>query len=421
MSAKKDINIDSFQIPEGNFLKRLGYILAFIGPASIITSTAMGPGTATSVVTAGANYGYDLLWVVLLSGLICGGVSYFGGKLTAVTGKNVFEFFREKIGITFSNILFLVVLLTWYMIIFSQGATLKQLNDIMFGQQFSPYLFTATLLTIGFIYTSGKNLAIKIASIMCSIMAVIFFINAIYVQPDLTAVARGMVPKIPPLAQAAVIAGIIGGSGPGTSALWYSYGVKDAGWNKIAALKIIKWDQIIFASMFTIFSLGIFLSGAAVLNPAAIKVKSALDAAKAIEPLAGAFGKWVFLLGFWGAVFTTVGGMSMLATYPINGIFNVEGKLGQGTRRYFVWLGIALAALSGLVPAVTKNALPLLVNFMGLLSVGGFVIIGLLTIYTSSEKYMGEYKNKWYQTLLCVIILLFNFYGAIQYVLRFIR
>ena len=47
----------------------------------------------------------------------------------------------------------------------------------------------------------------------------------------------------------------------------------------------------------------------------------------------------------------------------------------------------------------------LLVNVMGLLNVGGLVIICILTFFTSSKKFAGEYKNKWYTTLMGIIIL----------------
>lgn len=416
LKIQKDI--DEFKLPDGNVVKKLMYILAFVGPASMICSTSMGPGTASSCIQAGSLFGYDLLWVIILSGVMCGGVAYIGAKVTAISGKNVFDFIRDKIGAAASFVLFIVVLCTWYMVIYSQGSTMRHLNDIMFGESLAPAAFVVTIVIIAYLYvTSSSNRVIKIASVMCTLMAVIFFINVFFVKPDVTKLATGIIPGLPSRDQAVIIAGIIGGSAPGTSALWYSYSVKNQNWDKPSSLGFIKCDQIVFAAMFTIFSLGIFLSGAAVLNPAGIQVSSALDAAKAIEPLAGSFGKYIFVAGFWGAVFTTIGGMSTLATYALNSLFHISESNSDSKVRRWVLLGIIISMIGGFSG---DNAMKLLVNFMGLLNIGGLVIILILTIYTSSKKFAGEYVNKWYTTVIGIIILGFNVYSAWTYVARFL-
>ena len=40
-----------------------------MGPAAIITSAFIGPGTITTSTLAGVNFGYALLWCVLFSGI----------------------------------------------------------------------------------------------------------------------------------------------------------------------------------------------------------------------------------------------------------------------------------------------------------------------------------------------------------------
>ncbi|NLZ51974.1 MAG: divalent metal cation transporter [Thermoanaerobacteraceae bacterium] len=413
--ATKDVT--KFEIPEGSIFKKLSYILSFIGAGSVLMSEAMGPGTATSCVTAGAQFGYMLLWIIVLSGIMNGVVAYIGGKMAVLSGKNAYEYIKDNTSQWFANGLIIIVLITWYLVIFSQGATIKHLTDIMFGSKFSTPAFIITVLAIGYIFASGKNRVIAIASAMCTAMAVIYLINAIYIKPDPVQLVNGLVPRLPSIDKAVIVAGIIGGSAPGTSALWYSYSVKDNKWKGPKALNYIAWDQIYFAFLFTIFSIGIYLSGAAVLHPAGIQVNSALDAAKAIGPLAGEMGKWIFVLGLWGAVFTTIGGMSSLGSYAINSIFKMGESLNDQKVKRITWVGIILSLFGGMVKG---NVLGLLVYFLGLLNVGGFVLISLLTYYTSSEKHAGEYKNKWYITLIGIVICGFNFYAVLTYIQRFL-
>ncbi len=411
---------DMFDMPKGSIFKKLAYVLAFVGPASMICSTSMGPGTATSCIQAGAMFGYDLLWVVILSGIMCGGVAYLGAKVTAISGKPAYEFIEEKIGRVLSVILFIVVLCTWYMVIYSQGSTMMHLSKIIFGESMGGIAFVITIAVIAYLYVVSSNTSvIKIASVMCTFMAAIFFINIFVSHPTLSEMAGGLVPKIPGGTQGGIIvAGIIGGSAPGTSALWYSYSVKNQKWDKPKALSFIKYDQIIFAGLFTVFSLGIFISGAAVLNPAGIQVSSALDAAVALKPVAGNFATYIFIAGFWGAVFTTIGGMSTLATYCLNSMFRIcEDRTDKKVRK-FVLVGIVISLLGGLSGG---NALSLLVNFMGALNIGGLVIIAVLLFHCCNKKFTGiEYANKWYTNVMGFIILAFNVYSAWTYVARFL-
>lgn len=412
--------VRDFNMPSGNFFKKMAYIFSFVGAGSILMSAAMGPGTLAAVLGAGADHGYMLLWIVVLSGLMNGGVAYIGGKVAALSGKNVFEFISDKVGFAFGKVLLSVVLITWYMVVFAQGSAMLNLVEYMLGVT-GPLAIAAFFLIVcfaGYIFASGKENAVKLASVMVTLTAILYLINLIIIKPNPAAVAGGMVPRLPSMKDAAIVAGIIGGSAPGTSALWYSFSVKDNNWTSPKNLKFIAWDQVFFALLFTIFSVGAFLSGAAVLHPAGIKATSALSAAKSLEPIAGAFAKWIFSAGFFGALFTTIGGMSTIGAYGITSLFNLGESLDDKKVKRFVWLGIAFVLLGGFA---AKYAMSVLVNFLGLLNVGGFVIILLITYFTASKKHAGQYANKWYVTLLGGLIVLFNLYSVITYISRFIN
>jgi manganese transport protein len=72
-----------------------GYI-AFAGPAVVASIAYMDPGNFATNIQAGAKYGYDLLWVVLLANLIAMLFQALSAKLGIVTGRNLAEMCREK-------------------------------------------------------------------------------------------------------------------------------------------------------------------------------------------------------------------------------------------------------------------------------------------------------------------------------------
>ncbi len=72
-----------------------GY-LAFAGPAVVASIAYMDPGNFATNIQAGARYGYQLLWVVLLANLIAMLFQALSAKLGIVTGRNLAEMCREQ-------------------------------------------------------------------------------------------------------------------------------------------------------------------------------------------------------------------------------------------------------------------------------------------------------------------------------------
>ena len=72
-----------------------GY-LAFAGPAVVASIAYIDPGNFATNIQAGARYGYELLWVVLLANLIAMLFQALSAKLGIVTGRNLAEMCREQ-------------------------------------------------------------------------------------------------------------------------------------------------------------------------------------------------------------------------------------------------------------------------------------------------------------------------------------
>jgi manganese transport protein len=71
-------------------------IWPFLGPAFIAAVAYIDPGNFATNITAGAKYGYLLLWVVLAANLIAMVVQTQSAKLGIATGKNLAEACRDS-------------------------------------------------------------------------------------------------------------------------------------------------------------------------------------------------------------------------------------------------------------------------------------------------------------------------------------
>lgn len=71
-------------------------LLPFAGPAVVASVSYMDPGNFATNIQAGSTYGYELLWVVLLSSLVAMLFQAMSAKLGIVTGRSLAELCRDE-------------------------------------------------------------------------------------------------------------------------------------------------------------------------------------------------------------------------------------------------------------------------------------------------------------------------------------
>lgn len=71
--------------------KSIGQRFRNMGPAAIITSAFIGPGTVTTSTLAGVNYGYALLWAVVFSGLALIILMEMSARTTLASGMHLMD------------------------------------------------------------------------------------------------------------------------------------------------------------------------------------------------------------------------------------------------------------------------------------------------------------------------------------------
>jgi manganese transport protein len=69
----------------------------FLGPAFVAAVAYVDPGNFATNISAGAKYGYQLLWVVLLANLMAMLIQTMSAKLGIATGMNLPEICRTRL------------------------------------------------------------------------------------------------------------------------------------------------------------------------------------------------------------------------------------------------------------------------------------------------------------------------------------
>lgn len=152
-----------------------------------------------------------------------------------------------------------------------------------------------------------------VMSILTGIMFVTVVFTAIVIRPDLGAVARGFVPSIPPGSGAWVLA-VVGGVGGTVTLLSYGYWIREEGRNGTADLRACRLDLGLGNGVTALFGISALIIGSRL----HLEGQGAALATQLAGQLAAAVGPWgrpAFLLGLWGAVFSSLLGVWQSVPY----------------------------------------------------------------------------------------------------------
>ena len=302
--------------------------LGEMGPSWVAGAIAAGPATMASLITAGATFGYALLWVVVLSALAGALAQYLAMRLGLLTESGVVSAVSAHLGEGWAWVLVvdavlaaglaqLVIMKT----VADVSATVTGIDARVWGVAW------AVVLALG-LAGRGYRFVELLAKLLVTAVVVAFLASLFVVPVDLGAAAGGLVPTLPGgLDSALVAAGILGGAVHITLITMHSYTMRARGWTS-RDYGLATFD--VGASMlvaFGVYSLSIFLVAAGVLHAADVNAAelTAISASQALGPLVGPGAQWLFLLGLWGAAVSTLGGNTIVPPYLVADV------LGWGT------------------------------------------------------------------------------------------
>lgn len=328
---------------------RLSEYIGNMGPSWIAGAIAAGPASMATVITAGATFGYALLWVVVLSALAGALAQYLAMRLGLLTESGVIEVVETNLGERWAWILVLDAVLAAGLAQLVIMKTVADVSETVTGVDARIWGITwAIVLAIG-LAGRGYRFLELVAKLLVSAVVLAFFASLFVVPIDIGNAASGIVPQLPGgLDSAIVAAGVLGGAVHITLITMHSYTMRARGWT-MRDYGLATFD--IGASMlvaFGIYSLAIFLVAASVLHSPEVVADelTAISASQSLGPLVGPAAEWLFLLGLWGAAVSTLGGNTIVPPYL------VADKFGWGTdvsdpRYRWLLVGVALVSAAG--------------------------------------------------------------------------
>ena len=379
-----------------------------IGPGLITACVVIGPGSIMTSSKVGANDGYAMLWIVVVSVFFMLIYMSLGAKLGAVAEAAPCDLIRKKAG----NWLSMAVGIGVFFI----SAAFQSGNNIGVAAAFEAFVESKQIvagLLIGFnvlavlflfVFRDMYKMLERLMMAFVALMLISFAINLLVLKPDLVAMAKGFIPSRGKSGDTLALLGLIGTTFVITAAFYQAYLVRQKGW-KASDLKSGLVDARVGSVIMALITIMLMSTAAAGLYTGQeVKLANPVAVAEALETTFGTSAKIIFCLGLFSAAYS-----SFLVNSMIGGFMAADG-LGLGSKpndlgpRLLTTVALATGMVVGLaVLLLDFDRTPTIIFAQALTVVAAPLVAGVLLWLTSSRDVMGKHANSWLMIVIAFI------------------
>lgn len=406
--------------------------LRWLLPGLLMAATGVGAGDLAGAAFAGSKLGLAVLWAVAAGALIKFTLTEGLTRWQLAAGESLLAGAVRHLG-KWVAIVFLVYLLIWTWTI--GGALMSACGVAAYA--FAPDFFGSAetaKIGLGIAHSLVGLLIVRLVAyrhfeaVMGACIAVMFvcvLTTAVLVLPPLTEVLRGLfVPTVPAVAGAQGLArgiewtlGLMGGVGGTLTILCYGYWIREQGRRDRSVLRSSRIDLAVAYLLTALFGMAMIVLAAGLdLDGRGAQLIVLLG--QLLGENLGPVGQYLFLIGAWAAVFSSLLGVWQAAPY----LFADAWELLRSPRaapapevdrrgrpyRLYTWI-VAIIPMASLV-APFAWLIKANVVFGALVMPG---VAALLLALNNRRGAVGEDRNGWLtNAVLIVTLLLFLYLGA---------
>ena len=379
------------------------------GPGMLVAAAFIGPGTVTTASIAGANFGFVLMWALLLSIIVTFVLQEMSSRLGIVSGLGLSEALRSSINNHFLKV-FLMILIVSALGIGNAAFEVGNITGAAIGlSQISSLSISSSVLIVGILVlillgTRIFKMLEQILTVLVVIMSLLFLLTMITIEIDYSKLLRGLfIPTVTASSLLTIMALI------GTTVVPYNLFLHaDASKRKwkdqevTQALNNSRADTAISIGLGGLITLAIMSTSAVAFFGSSMEISSE-NLARQLEPILGSYSSYIFNFGLF------VAGITSAVTAPLAASIAVTEALGwkndpSSIRFKLVWIIILLIGvlfayfgtkpLQAILFAQATNAL--LLPFLAL----------FLFYVVNNSRLMGSHKNTITINMIALIIIM---------------
>ena len=395
-----------------------------IGPGPLIAAAFIGPGTVTLCSIAGLDFGFSLLWTLVLSVIATIVLQEMAARLGIISQKGLSEVIRDEIKNPLTKNIVITLILLAIVIgnaayeagnisggVLGLESVFGQIKFDILGFSINYYSLLLGFIAFSLLFIGNYKILERSLIFLVIIMSISFIITAVITKPDIIKLMEGLfVPKFPE-GSILIIIGLIGTTVVPYNLFLHASLVKEK-WNKVSDLKFARNDTIIAIVLGGIVSMCIVISSASLDIES---INNAADLAKGIEPLYGLNSKYILAIGLFSAGITSAITAPLAAAYVATGCLGWPMKM-KSVKFRAVWMFILII---GVISSSSGFKSIEIIKFAqvanGILLP---VIAGLLIWIVNKKSVLGKFKNSKWQNSIGLMILIITIFLGLKSILK---
>lgn len=398
--------------------------LTSLGPAIIVASVVLGPGSILTSSKVGCQYGYQMVWILISAVVLMIGMTALAAYVGAFQKKTLCQEIADRWGRPAAAV---VGILMFVIIACFQAsnnaailATLEGFRQPDAGGNYGPPpslgvrlgilvtlngVLIATLFGLRNLYRPLERLMM----LLVLAMLVAFGVNLFFAQPNLGQAARGLIPTIPSSVSVGdgniwALLGLVATTFSVAGAFYQSYLVREKGWDQ-SQVRMGLWDSITGISLLGMISLIIMLTSAAALHGviSVDELKSVTDVARQLEPLFGKSATILFALGLFAAALSSFLGNALIGGTILSDGMGWGASMSQAGPRNLTVVALLVGMVIASYTAIAgENAVNVIVVAQALTVLGIPLLAAILLYFGWSAWRQGNRIPLWILTLATV-------------------
>lgn len=370
---------------------------------------------------AGSQFGFALLWALLLSILITIFLQTTAIRIGIISQKSLSNAIVSQFDSKLIRIVSIILILSAILVgnIAYEAGNISGgvlglesvFGTIKFSNGVNAYSLLIGVFAFIILLIGNNRILERILMILVLFMSFAFFLTAIKIGFDIKSFLSGMfLPKFPDNSLL-IIMGLIG-----TTVVPYNLflhvSLAKEKWKSPDKLKEARIDTLIAVIVGGFISICIIISSTSI---GLDNLNSAIDLAKGIEPVFGGFSKHLISFGLFAAGLTSAITAPLAAAYVTCGCLNWGTDLKSFNFRiiWFVVLFIGVVCSSLNISSIEIIKFAQVANGILLPTVTFFLIL-----IANSKKVLGNYANSWKNNLISLFVFLITLILGIKSVIK---
>ncbi len=373
-------------------------------------------GAIATAAEAGANFGFQLLWVIVLGTICVIFLVEMSGRLAAVSKHTIIDAVREHFGVRFQIILLCAELLIDFLVLASEIGGVCIALQLVTGISFQWWAIPVAI-AIWLLIWLGTFEILENGVALLGLITLVFVVATFKLHPSMTMLAAGLLPTLPQQDAAHywfMTVSILGAILSPYLFYFYSSGAREDEWDE-GYVGINRAVSVLGMGFGSVVSISVLIVAALVLNPKGIQVDSYEQAALMLtQPL----GYWGFVLFAVSLGITCLGAaleICLNTAYYVAQAFgwNWGASLQPKKAARFSLVYTVFVFLASLLMVIGIDPLQLTLFSMALTAAILPLVVLPFLILMNDQRYLGKYCNGWLSNTVVIFTIALAFVLAI--------